>query len=258
MAIKLILGIAPFTPVIWVLTPVLQTCDLYFVCKMLFIYVCVHIVYIKFPVILPRVCWGPSNAQELPGCLSIYDLWIKVGLKVIKGWVRKRVHATASLAWLIPVLQSMLKPPHKLFFSAEGLQAVVKSMRSSCVRVRAQAALIPSAFPNGFLSNVTTLVQCWKKGHQGWQIMIFKSKQNPWVGEMLLLLKKSPHAPPQPGNKRGHWTVLYWMMLSCRSHGQRWSRSSSTLLQGAKTDTTAWQKFNNDHPTLDRFLIFSE
>lgn len=46
MAIRLILGIAPLTSTIWVLTPALQTCDLYLVFKMLFIYVCVHIVYI--------------------------------------------------------------------------------------------------------------------------------------------------------------------------------------------------------------------
>lgn len=70
-------------------------------------------------------------------------------------------------------------------------------MRSTRVGVQAQAALVPS----GFLSNVTTLVQCWKKGHQGWQIMIFKSKQNSWVKEMLLLLKKSPHAPPSQAIK---------------------------------------------------------
>lgn len=37
-----------------------------------------------------------------------------------------------------------------------------------------------------------------KKGHQGWQIMIFKSKQNPWVEEMLLLFKKiHMHLPSQ-------------------------------------------------------------
>lgn len=47
-----------------------------------------------------------------------------------------------------------------LTLSLQDLQTVVKAVRSSYVKARVQAALVPPAFLNGFLSNVTTLLQC--------------------------------------------------------------------------------------------------
>lgn len=59
--------------------------------KMLFIYVyvCILCIYISLLFCLGHV-EGPPHAQNLPGYLSIYDLWFRVGLKIIKGWVRKQ------------------------------------------------------------------------------------------------------------------------------------------------------------------------
>ena len=103
-----------------------------------------------------------------------------------------------------------------------------------------------------------------KKGHQGWQIMIFKSKQNPGAEERLLLLKKSPHVPPQPCNKRGHQTMLRQKMLSYQDHGQRWSMTTSSLLQWTKqsegiAEVQRWSPHAAcmSLPTLDRVLSFS-
>lgn len=106
---------------------------------MLFIYVYVCILCINIsPLFCLRYIEGPPHAQELPEYLSIYDLWFRVGLKVIKGWVRKRFMRQpvyhdwllcCKILWNLPINSFSLHSAYKRWWKPRG--AAVSELQHS-------------------------------------------------------------------------------------------------------------------------------
>lgn len=164
--------------------------------------VCVSCIYIS-----PLFCQSDlgiskalHDAQELPGCSSIYA----VTQSRFEGQERPCEDAV-HYDWLL-----RCKTLWNLTINSISLHHICKQWwKPSGAAKRGVGA--GSTCPSQPLQMAFWVMSqhCWKveKGHWGWQIMIFKSKQSPRVDETHLFFK-SPRAPPWPHHKRSHWVVL--------------------------------------------------
>lgn len=107
-----------------------------------------------------------------------------------------------------------------------------------------------SSFSKWFSKKRHNTAKRLEKGHQGWQIMVFKSKQNPWAKEMHFLLKKfcvhlHSHAIKEVTELCcARWWHLAWSM----GNVDPWPPPPSCSQQNGQSHSQ--KRCSNNHPTL--------
>lgn len=174
---------------------------------------CVYVyrVYIfpHYSVSLIWVCQRPSMMPKSCHGAQAFMPWHRAGLKVRTGRVRMQltwqpVHydwlLCCKILWNLTINSISLHHICKQWWKPSGAAKRGAGAGSTCPSQPFQMAFWVMS------------QHCWKveKGHWGWQIMIFKSKQSPQIEETHLFFK-SPCASPWPQHKGVHWVVFNQM-----------------------------------------------